>query len=62
MLTWSSSRLTRYTGLLVARSTTALVGAPATIKAASILPSFRLSVLSPKLWYTGLMPVSASMP
>ena len=33
----------------------AVVGAPATMNAASILPSFRLSALSPKLWYTAEM-------
>ena len=49
---------TRYASLVVHSSVMAAVGAPATMKAASILPSFRASVLSAKLWYWGLMSFS----
>ena len=39
-------------------SVMAVVGAPATMNAASILPSFRESAESPKLWYVGVMSLS----
>ncbi len=48
----SSSMEMRYTSLEVARSTTAVVGAPAVRTAASILPFFRSSAESPKDMYT----------
>ena len=42
-----------FTSLVVERSTTAVVGAPATINAASIFPSLRSDALSPNDWYVG---------
>ena len=50
---------TRYAELVVHSSVIAGVGAPATMKAASILPSFSASAESAKLWYCALMSVSA---